>query len=430
MRVSILTYGCKLNQYETELMTERLENIGFVVMTEEVESDVFILNSCVVTNEATRKIRQEIRKLKRKYPESKIIVAGCYSQLSADEILKEGVDLVVGNGEKRKIDEYIGRTGVYVDKAYWKDGNGIEEETIYAAISDRTRAFVKVEDGCNNVCTYCAIRLARGVKVRSKPVEFVVTEVRRLIKRNYKEIVITGLNLGKYGLERGYNLLDLLEELVKIEGDFRIRLSSINPEDITDKLIDFIINEIKICNHLHIPLQSASDRILEKMNRNYRQRNYIEIVNKLRKKDPIFSITTDIMVGFPGETEKDFYETLKVVEDLRFSKVHAFRYSPKKGTLASTFTDQIPGNIKKERLIKLEQLSKKMAKEYRKNLVGAKLKVLVEGAKNGIYRGYDEYYVLHEIPKGSFGNFEDVIVFSVTEEGVVSKSVRKQVSNR
>ncbi|MBO8161499.1 MAG: tRNA (N(6)-L-threonylcarbamoyladenosine(37)-C(2))-methylthiotransferase MtaB [Thermosipho sp. (in: Bacteria)] len=426
MRISIITYGCKLNQYESELMAERLENYGYVVVNGEVESDVFILNTCAVTGEATRKVRQQIRKLKKKYPMAKIIAAGCYSQIGYEELKNEKVDLIIGNKEKKEVHKIINELGVLVDKIYWKNDD-IESELITSSLADRTRAFVKVQDGCNNVCTYCTIRFARGVKIRTKPIELVVSEISRLVKKNYLEIVITGLNLGKYGFEKEYSLYDLLKQLVKIPDNFRIRLSSINPEDLNDDLIKLIVNEEKICNHLHIPLQSGSDKILEKMRRNYTQRDFMRIVEKLRKEDPLFSITTDIIVGFPGETESDFNETVKVVNEAMFSKVHGFRYSDRSGTLAAKFVNKVPGNIKKDRIVALEKISKERAREYRKKLIGKSVNVLIEGSKNNIFSGYDEYYILHEIPYGKLGEFNEVVIQAVTDEGVISKNVTRKM---
>lgn len=427
MRISFITYGCKLNQYETELMTEKLENFGYIVVNGEVESDVFVLNTCAVTSEAARKVRQEIRKLRKKYPNSKIIAVGCYSQIGHEDLKKEGVDLILGNKEKKNIHLFIDKTGVFADAKYWLDDE-IDGEIITSSLAERTRAFVKIEDGCDNVCTYCAIRFARGMKIRSKPVDVVVNEVIRLVKKEYREIVITGLNLGKYGFGEGYNLPYLVKRLAKIKGDFRIRLSSINPEDINDELINVIVNEEKICNHLHIPLQSGSEKILERMKRGYNQKKYFEVVEKLRNIDPTFSITTDVIVGFPGETENDFEETLKVVREVKFSKVHGFRYSDREGTAASNFENKVPGNIKKDRIVELEKVSRKISKEYKKMLLGKNVKVLIEGVKQGIYSGYDEYYILHETPYGALGDFNSVIIQAITDEGVISTNADRKVS--
>ncbi|ABR30538.1 radical SAM protein [Thermosipho melanesiensis] len=429
MRVSIITYGCKLNQYESELMTERLENEGYVVVNGEVESDIYVINSCVVTNEATRKVKQQIRRLKKRFPDSKIVVTGCYSQLFARELLEEEVDLILGNKEKKRIESIIENVGVFVDRTYW-NSDDLDEEYVFSSLSERTRAFIKVQDGCTNVCSYCTIRYARGMRIRSKPIELVVSEILRMVNKDYKEIVITGLNLGKYGKDKETSLLNLLKNVVKIKGDFRIRLSSINPEDINDELIKFIVNEEKVCNHLHVPLQSGSTKILEKMRRNYTQSDFLNLAYKLRKEDINFSITTDIMVGFPGETQEDFEETLKVVKEVMFSKVHTFRYSDRPNTLAYKMENKVPGNVKKERAIELDKFSKEVAKEYRKRLVGKSTKVIIESCKNKIYKGYDEYYVLHETSRGNFGNFAYVNIMAVTDEGVISKSYDRKISNQ
>ncbi|MEJ5258499.1 MAG: tRNA (N(6)-L-threonylcarbamoyladenosine(37)-C(2))-methylthiotransferase MtaB [Fervidobacterium sp.] len=431
LRISVITQGCKLNQYESEMIIEMLENAGHIVYSgEDQGADVYILNSCAVTAEAERKVRQTVRHLRKMNPDSKIILSGCYVQIPRveEEYKILGVDLVLGNSEKKQILKYLSDTGTYFNIGYWEEDD-ISFEIVENSVTERSRAFIKVEDGCDNSCTYCVIRSLRGTKTRSKPIEVVVKEVQKLVNKKHREIVITGLNLGKYGKDLGTNLAELLRNLSKIDGEFRIRLSSINPEDITDELIDVIKSEERICNHLHIPIQSGSSTVLRRMGRGYTAEQFVEKVNKLRAFDPLFSITTDIMVGFPGETEKEFAETLEVVEKVKFSKVHTFRYSQRPNTPASRLENQIPGNIKKERAEILIKHSENVANEYKKKLVGKNAVILVEGIQNGIYYGYDEYYIPHESNGGSIGEFSKVVICSVTQEGVVSKVVQKQVSN-
>jgi len=424
VKIAIITFGCKVNQYESEYMAEVLEENGHIIVPEESQADVYIINSCAVTHTAENKVKNRIRRIKRAYPSSKVMVVGCYPQLSPEEVLKVGADVVLGNKEKKEIWKYISleKPSFFVDRAYWlRDG---KVEKLKAGYIEKTRAFVKVEDGCDRSCTYCAIRLARGTKIRSKPIEQSVEEIEGLVKMGFKEIVITGINLGRYGIDTGYHLTDLLWEIEKIEGDFRIRLSSLNPEDVDEKIYNYFRNSSKVCHHLHLSLQSGSNRILKKMNRSYTKEEFMNIVESLRKIDPYFSITTDVIVGFPGETERDFLESVEAIKEAKFSRVHAFRYSKRAGTLAAIMKDQIPGNVKRDRINYLENVAKEVAKEYRKNLVGKRAKVLVENKRNGFYRGYDQYYIYHEMPSGKTGEIRETKIVHVTDEGVVSVEAR------
>ncbi len=422
-KVRILTFGCKVNQYESELMAEKLEKEGFLVVPDGIEADIYIINTCAVTKEAERKFKQALRRIKREHKSSEIIVTGCYVQLKPEEAKKLEVDMVLGIKEKKDISRYI---NLLNGKKVVRISNVNEEEVLMekvrGSIEERTRAYIKVEDGCDRSCTYCAIRLARGTKIRSKPLKIVVEEAEELLKRGYKEIVITGVNVGRYGVDIGENLVSLLKSLLKLEGDYRIRLSSMNVEDVSDDLIDLFQNE-KLCPHLHLSLQSGSNRILKLMGRRYTIEQYLKIVEKLRKVDPLFSITTDIIVGFPGETEKDFEETLEIVRKVLFTRVHAFRFSAREGTPASRMKDQIPGNVKKERLEELLKLAKSVSREYRKKGIGKIRRVLIERNIGGISKGYDEYYVHHEFFGGKVGEFQSVLVKYVEDEGIVSKCV-------
>ncbi len=419
MKVAIITFGCKVNQYESEYMAERLERAGHVVVPPEFGADVYIINSCAVTHTAERKVQNRIRRIKRENPRAKVIVAGCYPQLKPSDALLHGADLTIGNKEKKEIERYVWEVGERVTKAYWlKDG---EMEFVASGYGEMSRAYVKVEDGCDRACTYCAIKLARGTRIRSKPVEEVVREVEGLVEKGYGEIVITGINLGRYGVDSGESLTDLVGRLNSIPGNFRIRLSSMNPEDMNDEVIGMFERLERLVPHLHLSLQSGSDRILRRMGRGYTSREYIEIVEKLRRIDPLFSITTDIIVGFPGETDADFGRTLEIIREVGFSRVHAFRFSPREGTPAAKMEDQIPGNVKRDRMTEIEKVAEEVAREYRKKLIGKELGVLVERKTDGISVGHDEYYVLHEFRGGEEGKFERVVVMSVSKEGVVSK---------
>ncbi len=420
-KVAILTFGCKVNQYESEYMAEQLEKRGFVIVPEGADADYYIINSCVVTNTAVKKVHHLIRRIKRNHPESKVVVVGCYPQLRPQEPITIGADISLGNKEKKELWKYLSvyEKKEFVDRAYWLNDGRVE--TLEGGFVEKTRAFVKIEDGCDRACSYCAIRLARGSVIRSKKIEKVLSEIWTLVERGYKEIVLTGINLGRYGVDIGSSLGKLCQEIDKIEGDFRVRLSSLNPEDITEEIYQLFSHSERFCHHLHISLQSGSNRILKRMNRTYTREEFLEVVEKLRNLDKDFSITTDIIVGFPGETDEDFLQSVEMVKMVRFSKVHAFRYSPRKGTPAAKMDGHLPGNIKRERISYLEKVAKEVAYNYRKSLVGKEVTVFVERVKNGVHLGYDEYYILHEIPSAVVGEFNRVRILSANEEGVVSK---------
>ncbi len=421
MKIAIITFGCKVNQYESEYMAEKLEEEGHVIVPEGLNADVYVINSCAVTNTAERKVQHRIRRIKKQHPKAKVIVVGCYPQLKPEDALRYGADLALGNREKKELHRYINgiSSGSFVDKAYWMRNGAVE--SVFGAYAERTRAYVKVEDGCDRVCSYCAIRLARGTKIRSKPPEKVIDEIERLLDKGHKEVVITGINVGRYGVDIGQRLSDLLWKIEKIKGDFRYRLSSLNPEDVDEEILDVFRNSERICHHLHLSLQSGSDRILRLMKRNYTLADFMRVVDKLREIEELFAITTDVIVGFPTETEDDFMQSVKAVEDALISRVHVFRFSPKEGTPAAKMRGQIPGNIKRDRATHMEEVAKNVARRYRESLVGRKVAVLVERKKDGFSSGYDQYYQLHELYGGIPGRLERVVIVGVTQEGVVSR---------
>lgn len=423
MKAFVAFLGCKVNQYETELIIEQLERAGIVVSTDPTGVDICVLNTCMVTNEAARQSRQYLRKLRRLNPNALLVAVGCYSHLDADSIRKCGVDLILGNKEKGEILSYI-------NEWFQKREQKVEvsqpdyriDERVNNFLAERVRAYVKIEDGCDEFCTYCIVPLARGRKIRSKPVEIVVQEVRNLVFSGYKEIVLTGVNLGRYGRDTGDDLAQLLRQILKtVRGEFRIRLSSINVQDISEDLIEmFKINE-KLCPHLHVPVQSGSNRILKAMNRNYSVEQVLNLLERLRTIDPDFSVTTDIIVGFPGETIGDFEKTLELVERVVFSRVHAFKYSDRPGTPASRMRQKVPPEEKDRRMKLLREVAEKVATDYRMNAVGKIRTVLVEMRKNGVSYGYDEYYVRHELVSMSVGILTKVMVRKPNGTGVVSQ---------
>ncbi|RKX45486.1 MAG: tRNA (N(6)-L-threonylcarbamoyladenosine(37)-C(2))-methylthiotransferase MtaB [Thermotogae bacterium] len=406
-KFSIITFGCKINQYEEELMKEQLLNAGFVLKRVE-EADVVIFNSCAVTEEALRKLFQKIRHVRRFNPHSKVVVTGCAVQTDLNRFEHFKVDAIVSLEKKKKIVPVVqevlhGRSEIFdVNRTFWRN----EElgEKISADSWEKTRAFVKVEDGCDRACSYCAIRIARGSAIRSKPVSLVAEEVTHLVEKGFREIVLVGVNLGRYGKERGGSLVDLLKVLINVEGEFRIRLSSLNPEDIDDDLISILATP-KLCPHLHISLQSGSDSVLSRMNRSYQTADFFKIVEKLRKIDPLFSVSTDIIVGFPGETEEEFSKTLLLLERFDFSRVHIFRFSPRKGTPAFRMNGQIDGTTKKRRARFLRAIAHQSTERYLRRHIGRKRTVLVE-EEDGLSWGYDEYYIKCTLPTKDSGFIE------------------------
>ncbi|HCZ07237.1 MAG: threonylcarbamoyladenosine tRNA methylthiotransferase MtaB [Thermotogota bacterium] len=400
-RFSVITLGCKVNQYEEELMKERLIEGGFVLVRPE-EADVVIFNSCAVTEEALRKLLQKIRHVKRFNPYTKIIVTGCAVQTDFVRLERSGIDALVGLDGKKDIDSVVYEVleGSNVASNPIRLSRNEREslrEVVSANFWEKTRAFVKVEDGCDRACTYCAIRLARGSRIRSKPIPLVLKEVTRLVQSGFKEIVLIGVNLGRYGKNENFSLSDLLKALVDLNGDFRIRLSSLNPEDITDDLLE-VLRDPKICPHLHISLQSGSDSVLSRMNRPYRIGDFMGIMEKLRKIDPLYSVSTDIIVGFPGETDEELSDTLSLFEHVDFSRVHVFRFSARKGTPAFSMKGQIDGSTKKARARLVRESARNSVARYLFRHIGKKRKVLVEERKQNALWGYDEYYVKCALP--------------------------------
>ncbi|ACM23922.1 MULTISPECIES: tRNA (N(6)-L-threonylcarbamoyladenosine(37)-C(2))-methylthiotransferase MtaB [Thermotoga] len=417
--VRIETFGCKVNQYESEYMAEQLEKAGYTVLPAG-EASYYIINSCVVTQEVEKKVKRLVKSIRRKNRDAKIILTGCFAQLFPEEAKKLPVNMVLGISEKKNIvDHLLSLNGE--QKLVVSAPDSPVYEKVKGSFEDRTRAYIKVEDGCDNGCTYCAIRFARGTKVRSKPLELFKEEFEKMVIKGYKEIVITGVNLGKYGKDIGTTLVDLLKIVEHVPGDYRVRLSSLNVEDITDELVEVFRDNPRLCPHLHISVQSGSDRVLKRMGRRYSSSDFLKVVEKLRSINPDFSITTDIIVGFPGETDEDFLKTVKLLEEVEFSRVHIFRYSPRPGTPASTFSDAVPEHKKKERLNILKEKAKEVSHRYKRRMVNKKRRVLAEWyIAKGVLSGYDEYYVKHEFVGDGIGVFHNVRVKSLSEEGVIS----------
>ncbi|BBE31935.1 threonylcarbamoyladenosine tRNA methylthiotransferase MtaB [Tepiditoga spiralis] len=421
-KISLITFGCKMNQAETQKISEVFEDLGFSTCFDEKDgkSDFYFINTCTVTSEAERKIRQLIRRIKRKNNSSKIIAGGCYVHTDAESILKSGADLILGNHEKKEIQKYYNKTGIFLDKSYWlKEDKVIVPERSYG---NRTRIFLPIEEGCLNACSYCRIIFARGTKIRSLTIHDVLNNIKKYINTGYKEIVLTGINMEYFGYGLNENLEKLLFQIEKnfSKEDVRIRLTSLYPDSINEN-ISKLLNESNIFEkHVHFSMQHISSNILKNMGRRYSERTIYKSVEMLRKYNELFSITADLIVGFPGETNKDFEILLKGVNDLKLLKTHSFRFSPRPFTKAERMKKQIPSEIKKQRIKILNKESLKTSKKYLENFQNKKVKVLFESKENNFYCGYDEYYIYHYSKDVLQKGFNNTIIKSVIPEGVVS----------
>ena len=406
--VKFITLGCKVNQYETNAMTQKFIEKGYKVIEENSEEkpDICIINTCTVTNMSDRKSRQMLRRVKEKNEKTVVVAVGCYAQIAKEEILKiPEIDLVLGNNEKVEIVKYV--------EEYIKEHNRmVETEDVMQSrefsefgditYTEKTRAVIKIQDGCDRFCSYCIIPYARG-RVRSRKPQSIISEITQIAKKGIKEVVITGIHIASYGKDfsfnkdsklENYRLIDLLEEINKIEGIERIRLGSIEPLLITEEFVERLKKLEKICHHFHLSLQSGCDETLKRMNRRYTTEEFINIVKILRNTYKDVNLTTDVIVGFPGETEEEFNKTYEFLKNIKFYKMHIFKYSPRKGTKASVMENQIPGNIKEERSKKLIELSNKNEIEYNSKYIGKEVEVLFEEEKTGIYKGHTQNYIM------------------------------------
>lgn len=393
MKFNIVTFGCKVNQYESNMMKERMLSSNFFYVENISEANIIIVNTCSVTNVADKKCLKMIRRIKREYPNSILVVAGCSSQNKQEIYENLDIDILIGNKDKSKIDillkEYIKNHKRYVK--FYNDRK-LDFEDMLISDYNHIRAFIKIEDGCDNFCSYCIIPYVRG-SVRSKNFETVIKEAKLLTQKGHKEIVLTGIHTGHY-MDNDYDLTDLINELSKIEDLLRIRISSIEITELNDKFLNMLSTNKKVCDHLHIPLQAGSDEILKKMNRKYDLKYYEEKIKKIRMIRPDISITTDIIVGFPYETDKLFNETLEFSRKMNFSKIHVFPYSIRLGTSAANMPNQVDESIKKERVKKLMDLSEIMEKEYYNKFVGKELDILVEECDNNVSIGHSSNYLM------------------------------------
>ncbi len=412
-RVCFVTLGCKVNQTESEAVAQLFREAKYQVVGASEEADVVVVNTCTVTNMGDSKSRRVIRRMIREHPESVVVVMGCYAQTAPGEVLGiEGVDLVLGTQDRMKMLEWIEqvKTERKPQNAVHEIWNAEEfEELPQLSEEHRTRALIKIQEGCNQFCTYCIIPFARG-PLRSRLPENALAEARRLIEAGYPEIVLTGIHTGYYGQDLGeelgveWNLARLVRELVKLPGLCRLRLSSIEPMEYTPKLIECISSSVKVCPHLHMPLQSGSDRILKRMNRPYTLKEYRSLLERLRQRIPELAITTDIIAGFPGETEDDHVSTLEFVRSCGFSGVNVFPYSKRKGTPAADYPDQVPKQLKEQRVKELLLVARASQDEFVRRFTGRPVEVLIEWIDpKGFAIGHTPHYIQVQIPVNEHG---------------------------
>ena len=397
--VAFITLGCKVNQYETNAMTQQFIEKGYKIVEHTEKADIYIVNTCTVTNMSDRKSRQMLRRVKELNKETIVVACGCYAQVAKEELEKiEEINLVLGNNEKKDIVEHVEK---YIEsnipEVQTEDVMNQREFVEFGDITftEKTRAVIKIQDGCDRFCSYCIIPYARG-RVRSRKPEHILSEIQKIAKEGIKEVVITGIHIASYGkdFKKEYRLIDLLEEMNKIEEIERIRLGSIEPLLITEEFVGRLEKLPKICHQFHLSLQSGCDETLKRMNRRYTTEQFKEITKLLRKTFEDAILTTDIIVGFPGESEEEFEKTYTFLQEINFYKMHVFKYSPRKGTKAAVMSNQIDGNKKEERSRRLIELSNKNEKTYNEKCIGKELEVLFEEEKHGVWQGHTKNYIL------------------------------------
>ena len=400
-KVAFYTLGCKVNQFETSAIKQLFIEKGYEEVEFEDVADVYVINTCTVTNLSDKKSRKMIRRAKSRNDDAVIIVTGCYSQMSPDEVASiEGVSLIIGTKERHKIIEFL--NSYLVDKKQINMVSDIIKEENFEELkssnfNNRARAFLKIQDGCDRFCTYCIIPYARG-RVRSKRIEEVVAEAREYSKNGFKEVVLTGIHIASYGKDFGFevSLIDAIERVSEIDGIERVRIGSVEPGLIDAKFLNRLAGIEKFCHHFHISLQSGSDEILKKMNRKYTTMEFMEKVNIIRDVFPDVGITTDVIIGFPGETEQDLEQTMAFVKGIEFSWIHVFKYSPRKGTPAARFDNQINESTKNLRNKRLTDLSIEMRNDFMQRFTGINEDVYFESeldGKTGWFEGHTGNFI-------------------------------------
>lgn len=405
--VAFTTLGCRVNQYDTDAMRGLFIKSGYTPVEFDEKADIYVINTCSVTNMGERKSRQLIRKAKRTNENAYIVVTGCYAQLAPDAIAAiEGVNLVIGTNNRNKVVELVEQIES-TEKQINAVRNIMEQSTfeempLYGDEIDKARAFMKIQEGCNNYCTFCIIPYTRG-KLKSRKIDDIVHEAKRLVDHGYKEIVLTGIHLGNYGIElpEKPNLAKVVKALLEIDGLERIRLGSIESVEVSDELVNLMATEPRFCSHLHLPLQAGSDHILKLMNRHYNLQEFKDLIHTLRSRIEGLAITTDIIAGFPGETDEDFEDTMNTVRELGFTHIHAFPYSIREGTPAATMENQVPEAVKKTRVALLNSLGQEGLTKFAQSLIGKEAHILVEREVDGYYLGFTNEYIHGKIKKGA-----------------------------
>lgn len=411
--VSFYTLGCKVNQYETNAMEQQFIKNNYEIVENTQKADIYVINTCTVTNMAERKSRQMLRRVKEINPSAVLVVCGCYAQVAKNELEQiPEIDIILGINEKNEIVQIVEN---YMEKMAEQDKRSQEAEIDDVSkqkefldfgdvtYTEKNRAVVKVQDGCNMFCSYCIIPYARG-RIRSRKIESVVSEIEKIAKEKIKEVVITGIHVASYGKDfdnentsKKIRLIDLLEAINKIDGIDRIRLSSLEPTIVDEEFATKLSKLDKICDHFHLSLQSGCDETLKRMNRKYTTQIYRDAVATLRKYYPEASFTTDVIVGFPGETDEEFAKTYEFLKEIDFYRLHVFKYSPRRGTVAEKMPNQIDGNKKEERSNKLIELSNSTENKHNQSYIGKTVKVLFEEFEDGFFKGHTTNYMMVKV---------------------------------
>lgn len=411
--VSFYTLGCKVNQYETNAMEQQFIKNNYEIVENTQKADIYVINTCTVTNMAERKSRQMLRRVKEINPSAVLVVCGCYAQVAKNELEQiPEIDIILGINEKNEIvqivENYMEKMAEQDKKSQEAEIDDVSKQKEFLDFGDVTyteknRAVVKVQDGCNMFCSYCIIPYARG-RIRSRKIESVVSEIEKIAKEKIKEVVITGIHVASYGKDfdnentsKKIRLIDLLEAINKIDGIDRIRLSSLEPTIVDEKFATRLSKLDKICDHFHLSLQSGCDETLKRMNRKYTTQIYRDAVATLRKYYPEASFTTDVIVGFPGETDEEFVKTYEFLKEIDFYRLHVFKYSPRRGTVAEKMPNQIDGNKKEERSNKLIELSNNTENKHNKNYIDKTVKVLFEEFEDGFFKGHTTNYMMVKV---------------------------------
>lgn len=395
MKAAIHTLGCKVNIYESEYIINILKENGYQIVDFDSKADIYIINTCTVTNTSDKKSEKMIKRARKQNKDAIIIAMGCHAQIKGDNI---DADIIIGNKDKSKIisliEEYQENKNK-IKRIYNLDNVSFEDMYI-SSFNSHTRAFVKIQDGCDAFCSYCIIPYARG-PIRSKDPKTVIKEITSLVENGYKEIILTGIHTGKYGKDINYTFEQLLKEIIKIKNLYRIRISSIEINELTDPILNLIKDNQVIAKHLHIPLQSGSDKILKLMDRKYDLKFYKDRIEKIRKMIKDISITTDLIVGFPNENEKDMEDTLKFLKEIKFTKIHTFPYSKREGTKAASMENQIDETIKRKRVKTVLELSDQLEQDFYQSKLNETEEVIIEQTKDGKSYGYTSNYIKVEI---------------------------------